>query len=871
MGRRSYIPPASPPLDWRRASVRQRGGWPVPRPTSALLRDDVVVGDGLRPADAPQGKEEQGEGAAAQGEEDDGLLKALGPHLVKLLLQLRPRLLLAELAHYVVHRVVADHELPMPLLLATFAARHRAIAPCAPVIPLAHERLETTGLLLLALAVGQLADVALAGEAAGGRRHGDRAAARLEVEMVALVPLGPVAPLAVHPVRREAGHAGVARPHLLQRRLAVGFLRARLAAVPRVLLDRAGAVLGAELARRGAGAPLGPLLHEAVLLRLRVRPQLLAAVGVRAVRRGVAPLGLLQRAVAALAIACGVLEDGARPGVAPVAVGGAGRVGGPVAEHTVLVDVAVAGVAAVVVQGGALRRDPAPGLLGPQIALALLDALATGGRASAPLGPVPPLAVDATLRLAPAVGHRRDLVRPQGSAELSAAAGHGLDLAHAPLVADAADVRGRHAGAPLAPVGPPAVHDGIAGRLLAVVDLDEHVVAAIHTCERGLRDPAPALLVALAAGHGARGPRVPGSDLARGGGAAGVPRAARLAAGRSLEERALAREAARDGAILDVARARVLPAAAGDGADAPLTPCRQDAILRLVLTAARCLLQRVLAGLPLARGAVQDEAGAVVLAGVGRRVLATAAAAPGGPGAHLAVPAEGLLLHVRLARHRVAGVRHLQGILARPAVVRCLLRDLARADALAAAARLVALRPVAPVGDGAVDRRADPGRAGGGLVQHGAAALPGVQGLLGDAAAPVLLVVRRRARRPIGPLRDLAVLAVAVRWANLRGIERALAGFPALVVGLRDGALALAEALAGGLRPLGPVADHAVLGHAGLGAGRVPLAGAQVHDLAVAVLLLCRDGQGVLGLHVLESHAPRALLDAGAAGRGARA
>ena len=31
------------------------------------------------------------------------------------------RLLLAELAHYVVHRVVADHELPMPLLLATCA------------------------------------------------------------------------------------------------------------------------------------------------------------------------------------------------------------------------------------------------------------------------------------------------------------------------------------------------------------------------------------------------------------------------------------------------------------------------------------------------------------------------------------------------------------------------------------------------------------------------------------------------------------------------------------------------------------------------------------------------------------------------------
>ena len=54
--------------------------------------------------------------------------------------------------------------------------------------------------------------------------------------------------------------------------------------------------------------------------------------------------------------------------------------------------------------------------------------------------------------------------------------------------------------------------------------------------------------------------------------------------------------------------------------------------LSLSLSLFLSLCKRWRVRLPLARGAVQDEAGAVVLAGVGRRVLATAAAAPGTPG-----------------------------------------------------------------------------------------------------------------------------------------------------------------------------------------------------------------------------------------------
>mmetsp|Transcript_77967 Transcript_77967/g.200735 ORF Transcript_77967/g.200735 Transcript_77967/m.200735 type:complete len:305 (+) Transcript_77967:1459-2373(+) len=302
---------------------------------------------------------------------------------------------------------------------------------------------------------------------------------------------------------------------------------------------------------------------------------------------------------------------------------------------------------------------------------------------------------------------------------------------------------------------------------------------------------------------------------------------------------------------LDRARARVLATVAGDRTGAPHGPGGHDAVLvrGARLGAALGLLHLTLARLAVALRVVHDEARAV-----GLLVVVVAALCPQGPRAPLAVPTHNIGVVLITAQLHAAGTGDLQGLVAGATAVLRLLLEGSGAHALAATARLAASRPVAPHGGHAVQRCFGPDHAGARHVQVSVAALAGEGWLLQDRARLVLLVGWGGADAPPAPLRELAVLALAVRVARLRAVQRALARLAALVVVRQDRARPLADALTGGLAPLRPFAQLAVLRHARLGAGRVALALAQVHELALAVLLRGGDGHGILRHLVCQRH-----------------
>mmetsp|Transcript_97469 Transcript_97469/g.303589 ORF Transcript_97469/g.303589 Transcript_97469/m.303589 type:complete len:903 (-) Transcript_97469:103-2811(-) len=159
----------------------------------------------------------------------------------------------------------------------------------------------------------------------------------------------------------------------------------------------------------------------------------------------------------------------------------------------------------------------------------------------------------------------------------------------------------------------------------------------------------------------------------------------------------------------------------------------------------------------------------------------------------------------------------------------CGLQDAALAAPEAAPAGLLASRPVAPLRQQAVLRR--DGVALHGLVQRPLARSAVERGHLHDVALPVLLTLLtvHLARGPGGPIGQDAVPPVRVsRHAALGLAHGTLAGLPALVALRHDVSLPLAEPRGRGLAPLAPGVKLAVKGNARRRARRGGRAGAEV-------------------------------------------
>mmetsp|Transcript_42089 Transcript_42089/g.130373 ORF Transcript_42089/g.130373 Transcript_42089/m.130373 type:complete len:269 (+) Transcript_42089:441-1247(+) len=160
----------------------------------------------------------------------------------------------------------------------------------------------------------------------------------------------------------------------------------------------------------------------------------------------------------------------------------------------------------------------------------------------------------------------------------------------------------------------------------------------------------------------------------------------------------------------------------------------------------------------------------------------------------------------------VATPRGSQRLIAPPAAALGLLQHLARARLLAAAATGAALRPLRPLGQGAVDRRV---LAAGQRLVGGAVALPAtVLRVQSDGARADLLRGVVRALAPLAPVAELAVLGhlhAVGGDAPLGLLLQATAGRAALVVGGRNAPVAEADAGATpALEPIAPVGEGAM-------------------------------------------------------------
>mmetsp|Transcript_37944 Transcript_37944/g.95289 ORF Transcript_37944/g.95289 Transcript_37944/m.95289 type:complete len:273 (-) Transcript_37944:3946-4764(-) len=270
---------------------------------------------------------------------------------------------------------------------------------------------------------------------------GDATRAELELEVVALTPLLPSLPLAILPAR-DARHVTEATLCLLQRRLA------RLPAQFWVDLDVPLAGLVASLARCRARGPLGPLCHQAILraagstwMRLAT-PRLLLAIC------WIASLNVLCASHTSQASTHSGRLDVPAPRPIPVAIIRTWSPRRPLRELAIVIARATLGLATCKLGIRPGRRIAAPRVPDRQAPAPLARAPPAGGAAAAPVLPLVPLAIHATLRLPSAIWHRHHLLLVPRHAQAAPARGQPLDRAAPALVAHAADVGRRDAVAP---------------------------------------------------------------------------------------------------------------------------------------------------------------------------------------------------------------------------------------------------------------------------------------------------------------------------------------------------------------------------------------------------------------------------------------
>mmetsp|Transcript_56782 Transcript_56782/g.149403 ORF Transcript_56782/g.149403 Transcript_56782/m.149403 type:complete len:915 (-) Transcript_56782:268-3012(-) len=714
---------------------------------------------------------------------------------------------------------VRELEVPPAVPLAAGAARRGAVAPGPPGVPGAVElAVARAGALPDLLPVEGVAALASVG------RVVDDGPGPLPLS-VALRALAPRTPLAVLAVDRQRSAAAIPGTLLdLGERIVAG-----LAIVEGMLHDGAHAHVLAALAAGAADAPLAPLAQEAV------------DVGsVRAAQRHLLTLArvawvrLLQRAHAEGAGAAAVLPDRAGAAHDAVAGGGAGAPFLPAVEDAVPRRLAV-GVDRAELCLPVLAFGLLAALVGHLHDLAVPEHGATGAGNGArmPRFPDAPLAVVALLVAALEVAGLDNLLLKRLAGQAARGCHHG-DVA-LPR-ASAAVARGA-ALAPVVPGAPLAVARGTVWALLADLRLPELEEAAGAALAAEADHLAVAGLHAGAARLGAGAPLAPARDQA-------VAHVAGLqVAPLGLDELWRAHLAPVRRELVDLALPTRLPSAAGLVTRVPRRPLGDDAVDG-VLEAALCHRQRAHAGHAAPhRGLPEGALAAALPVGPARR--------PSTPRHELAVLSDRLRAAVA-----VAGLNLRKAPGAHLAAAGREGGDLARAQPGAVPAALAAGQPLLPPLE--LARQGVDDVAGHGLVERAAAGHAAVIRLLVDLPRAVPLAeLEVGAGAPLGPRGELAVLGgVARGGAPLRREQGAVARLAELVVRDHDGALALAQAHAGGRVPVAPLAEHAVhrrpvpaaaldegaLGHLQLGA-RAPAALPALEEEGVAV----RVGQEIHG------------------------